>query len=724
MPKHYDEKKTDPDLKASEEQNSKWEDYYSEATTSLTMLIAEFKRDFRYYLGDQWEANLKKILDDKNVPALVFNYIKKQVDVVSGAQRQNATQLAAFPIDGGDVAIADVLTKTMIWVLAERNSKLQVSSVFKDGAICGLGWLLCRMSYKRDPKYGDIVFEKVSPIDIYPDPHYTRTDLEDAQYLIHRKQLPKDICKALWPHKEKEIELLESDNTHDGYTENPDISNERGETLNVVEYWYKEYNTVKTVVDLTDPGNTADWEGDEIEDGKRQILAHQPDANLGDLTDDQLLVLLLELNPDLDVVNREQTKIKLRIEIEKTVEVYDGDTPREYDIDEYNFIPWFAFFDSSFGEWARKVQGVVRQLRDPQDERNKRRSNLIQQQLSMPTTGWVAEEGSINEVEDYKNGGGAGGMFFYNRGSQPPVKMPPTQISQGLVALDQLAEADFNRIGPNADVLGQMSQGGEPGIVVQLRQKQGMQALQEIFDNHSGSMITLGRIMIKLITKWPAVKIKRILGEDAPHFIGDEEKEQNLKAIEEVEGVLTGLTREAGNPEVDAQIEELSGQLEQLTQQEKERAEAEEEFWEKYDKVRKTARFDIKVDEITNSPTARMSTRMQLTEMQQYGMQIPPEILMEYSEMDVNTKQQFNEINQQNQQLQQQQAQTEQQKVEIEQQVHTQNVALENKKLEFEMVKLQAEMAQDAREHELKMAKTTLEMGKLNEKPEKPLTKQ
>ena len=724
MPQHYDDKPTDPDLKASEEQNSKWEDYYTEATTSLSGLVEEFKRDFRYYLGDQWEADLKKILDEKKVPALVFNYIKKQCDVVSGAQRQNATQLAAFPIDGGDVAIADVLTKVMIFVAGERNSKLTVSSVFKDGVIGGLGWLLCRMSYKKDPKYGDIVFEKVSPIDVYPDPHYTRTDLEDAQYLIHKKQLPKGVCKVLWPHKAGEIEKLKSENESDGYTENPSIANERGVTLNVVEYWYKEYNTVKTVVDLTDPGNTADWEGDEIENGKRQIVAVQPNAVLDDLTDDQLLTLLLELNPNLDVVNREQTKIKLRIEIEKTVEVYDGESPREYDIDEYNFIPWFAFFDSSFGEWARKVQGVVRQLRDPQDERNKRRSNFIQQQLSMPSTGWMVQEGAVNEVEDYRNGGGAGGIFYYNRGSEPPIKMPPTEIPQGLIALDQLAEADFNRIGPNADVLGQMSQGGEPGIVVQLRQKQGMQALQEIFDNHSGAMITLGRIMLKLITKWPAVKIKRILGDDAPHYIGEEEKEQNLKAISLAEGTLAGLQQQEINEETNQQIIQLSEELEQLTQVEKERAEAEDEFWEKYDKLRKTARFDIKVDEITNSPTARMSTRMQLTEMQQYGMQIPPEILMEYSEMDVNTKQQFNQINQQNQQLAEQQAQTERQKVEIEQQVHTQNVALENKKLEFEMVKLQAEMQQDAREHEFKMAKTSLEMQKLNETPEKPLTKQ
>ena len=71
-----------------------------------------------------------------------LNYLKKNVDVLSGFQRQNRSDIKVLPVEGSDELIAEVLTEVTKWVTNDQVSEFVISDAFKDSLICGIGWIV------------------------------------------------------------------------------------------------------------------------------------------------------------------------------------------------------------------------------------------------------------------------------------------------------------------------------------------------------------------------------------------------------------------------------------------------------------------------------------------------------------------------------------------------------------------------------------------------------
>jgi len=250
-----------------------------------------------------------------------------------------------------------------------------------------------------------------------------------------------------------------------------------------------------------------------------------------------------------------------------------------------------------------------------------------------------------------------------------------------------------------------MTEKGAPGITIQLRQRQGQTALQEVFDSLSYASKMLGRLLIRYITGFSKVKIKRILGDDfkftkqmkalaeqmqalheqieqiaeaelpapnTPIPNGPVEKMALAKAENDgeradIEQGIMMRKQEADQAELEKQnkareeaIKPIKQQMEQLSKQIAKINEKEDQFWEDFDKIRLNSRFDADVDEMANNQTYKSSILAMLSQAKQYQVQVPDEIFMQFMEMPDSAKEAWAAYIEQTRALQMQKAQADQ----------------------------------------------------------------
>jgi len=124
-----------------------WFEESGEAERELRQAMA---KDFRFYLGDQWEGADKTKLNEEGRPILTINKIRPVVKIIMGYQRQNQTDIRALPVEASDFAVTDVLNQTFK-VILEPNGAMAASLIFLDGLICGKGWGYLYLDNERNP---------------------------------------------------------------------------------------------------------------------------------------------------------------------------------------------------------------------------------------------------------------------------------------------------------------------------------------------------------------------------------------------------------------------------------------------------------------------------------------------------------------------------------------------------------------------------------------------
>ena len=71
------------------------------------------ERDVDYYLGNQWTAEERRILDERGQPALTQNYIRRKIDLLLGLERRARSDPKAFPRTQTEEARADAATQVL-----------------------------------------------------------------------------------------------------------------------------------------------------------------------------------------------------------------------------------------------------------------------------------------------------------------------------------------------------------------------------------------------------------------------------------------------------------------------------------------------------------------------------------------------------------------------------------------------------------------------------------
>ncbi len=482
-----------------------WDKYWTEAS-----------KDLKYCVGDQWDAREKAYLRANRREVLTFNKVRRIIQLLTGYQRQNRLGFKVEALEMAAEQTASQYSRLLLQLMETSGGFYVMSDAFENGALkTGMQLVEPCMNYADDPVNGDLRLRNTPFSRFLLDPNFTERDLSDCSYVLKRDWLTKDSAKALLPARAKEIQAL--------HTKDQDLkftyarkTRDAKDRVSWDEYWRREPVKKTVLVDM----ETGAWKWWPKNADKERLALFM--ANFPQITKREVY----------------QSTVKLTILLNDEV-FYDDTDPLE--INEYPFVPVFGYFNPELENFSEKIMGVVRDIRDPQKEYNKRRSKILDIIDSQLSSGWMAEEDSvINKKDLYQSGQGK--VVWLKSGAirdQKVKEIRSPDIPAGLFQLEQALNQDMMDIsGTNAELMGQPNAGEQrvAGFLAKMRQSQGLIMQQSLFDNYRLSKALLGHKLLKIIQQnYSPDKVQSILHEaPAEEFYNKKFGKYNVNVVETV----------------------------------------------------------------------------------------------------------------------------------------------------------------------------------------------
>jgi len=604
----------------------------------MDKLHRQIREDFKYSQGDQWEDKDINTLRAAGVKALTINKLKPIIKLLTGIERQSRSDPKAFPEGAEDVISADIASRLLKNV--SKNTRLEVkeSEVFKNGSTGGMCFLEPFVDYSFDLINGDLKFKKVSSQDIFLDPDFQEYDLSDAKFAIKlTRDLVKDDLLMLFPDDEAKIDKIEegkidfkslginevSPEFPTNYPENgreEKFEEEREERLyDLIDYYYKKPQT-RYFVTIQERGL--------IEMFDTEDEANEYAERTGGEVFDRLVPVVMHAQ----IVGNTE---------------FFNDVVWSYP--RWKGFPLFGYFaeliTEDLSDYSLKIQGVVRGIRDLQEEFNKRRTQELRHLNSSANSGFDIEDGQLKPEEESKLkkwGSSPGIVIKRKKGTPPLVRVTPMPLSQGHAQLAAENSQDIKEAsGVNPDLLANDSK-SQSGRAILLKQRQGLVMIQEMLDNFSETKRLIGRFILSQLSELFTV-------ETAMQALGDAFIADNFTTrVDEI--VHRGLNK-MENGEDPSQLEqsyilqypEIDGQtpiVDPETGEPLTTVDTDTAIQTVNNVLTNTElnKYDVAIGEGPFSETTRMANFNDLKELAQQGVPIPPQSLIETSLLPEATK--------------------------------------------------------------------------------------
>lgn len=148
--------------------------------------------------GWQWDDNDLAALNQDNRPAVTFNRVGRNIDLISGMESQGREEVEFLPREQGDSGVSEVLSAGVAYINDETDAADEKSDAFRDLCICGMGWTNTVMDY-RDFDEGMPVETRLDPLVMYWDPHSTRRNLRDSKWRARAKIMSMSEAQRMFP---------------------------------------------------------------------------------------------------------------------------------------------------------------------------------------------------------------------------------------------------------------------------------------------------------------------------------------------------------------------------------------------------------------------------------------------------------------------------------------------------------------------------------------------
>ena len=445
------------------------------------------RESIEFYRGDQWDENTRSKLDKEKRACLTINQIEPKMDLLSGYQRQNRTDIKYMPMEDGDQRVSEILNIVTKSILENCNYRFEETEVFEDGSIVGRGLFNAYMDFSKNLQ-GDIVIEKFEWDDCYFGPH-AKKDLSDLEYLVKMKWYSRAKLSEMYPDKitqifnefEEETDEVSHEVVGDAYvfTDNdkivgdPDLIDLEKKTIKVLETWRKEYKQSHVVVDVDSDFyyNASDWPKEDIS--------------------------ALETIPAVTVIPRVVHKMR----VTKTAgEVLLEDVYPDLAMQDFQIIPFYA------KKRGDSFWGKVESVKDPQREINKRHSQLTDIMNRQAAYGWFYDDTTFPtpaEVNNFKRNSSTPGFTQrVNSVKSLPEKVEGAKVPVEIINLLQIEGQSLREIfNINLEMEGAQSN-ARSGMAIVERKKQGLVGNEFLFDNFSIAKAKIGRLLVAMIQKY------------------------------------------------------------------------------------------------------------------------------------------------------------------------------------------------------------------------------
>jgi hypothetical protein len=460
----------------------KLKDFWTEGLEGNAACIQETIKNYGYYQGGdkQWDSKDIAVLNAGGRPHLTINMILPTINLLTGYERQNRQDITAFPKKGGNRLVALLFTELAKHVEDMSNGIYERSMVFLDGIVGIKGWIRLDIDYENDPYNGELIIERLDPFDVVEDPGCKHYDLnKGAKYIIQSYWADKELIKLTYPKAKREIDHQKFDDLDSrdirhlpGMTQSPDQFQAR-----LRETWWRSYEKAIYLV------HKVSMERKRVDKSKIALMKHMLEVDRRQAEEEDRMEVFAVAEAVVPVLHCDTTFGEVMVE--EVTRPFGEMT--KFPIQ--RFVPY----------WINgNCFSPVSNLRSPQDEKNKRRSQSLHLVNTSANSGWFNKKtGGADRSELEEVGSKPGVVIDYE--STKPQKIEPTPLSHAHITLEQLAGNDIKEISSiNQNLLG-VGKPEDSGILDRQRKEQGLIGTEIVFDNYKLTQQIYAETMIELI---------------------------------------------------------------------------------------------------------------------------------------------------------------------------------------------------------------------------------
>jgi hypothetical protein len=471
----------------------------------------EMATDEDFYDGIQYTPEDLSILLAREQAPLVYNVTKNTINWQLGTERKSRIDYRVLPRSKRSSQSAKIKTKMFKYINDCSNGEYMRSLAFEDCVKAGLGWIEVGA---RSIKWDEPIFvRRETWRNIWFDHLCREPDGRDMRYVFREKWVDLDVATGLFPERKDRIEAM-AESVNSMYPYLPDdvvITDYASEfdmesdlsifyggpwdgarqRVKLIEGWYRMPERVKLLKMLDEDTPYGALEG----------AIYRPEW-----PDHEYLVKGRYFTT-YDVM---KMVVRQAIWVGKVL-LQDGLSP--YNHDRFPFVPFFCYRRQRDG----MPYGVIRDIRDPQDDLNKRRSRSL---FLLTAKQVIAEPGAVNnKVEASEELHRPDGWVEVNPGKRFEV-VDQTQLAMEHVELARDDERFIQNIaaGTTEENLGHETN-AISGKAIQARETQGLTTSAVVFDNYYFSFKLEGEIILALIEQFKDE-------EDEFRVTGDEAKDE------------------------------------------------------------------------------------------------------------------------------------------------------------------------------------------------------
>ena len=540
---------------------AQFQNWFRMWANSTEVCRQKFRRDYEYAEGNgkQWTKEDRSKILKTNRPVLEFNQILPQVEYICGMQRDMEVDFKLYPRGYNDIRLSEIATATLKASMDFGRIHRTTDRVFDDAMICGLGvWeVLHTLEDAEDLLWGDILVNRINPMAFIYDPWSIKMDLQDCAFMgkaiwmdigEFRMKYPQYANLAVpgeWLSRVNQL-IGSSDDLGTGPNLVPELWDQGTGRIRILNMWYKVPTDIVLLVDER-TGECKEFESKDKAEEYKANLATVAGQNAvapfsiqqqgatstiagmdGQPTlHPQTMQPTQYASPEMAQAHLNMMSEQAGIQAVMTQQVITRVAKKPHWVEmvywqvldmgltpfkdrNYPFVPYIS------RRWAddpESIFGITRNLWDPQDEYNKRYSNLLAHINSSSHSGWLNRKaGGANKLELELMGSKPGTVVEY--AADAPQQIKPVEMSQGHFAMLQMSAANILKIsGINAEMTGQTTQQTVSGRAIKARQAGGSVGLKPRFRTFEESQLDLARMLFSRIQQYyPPEKIRRIIG--------------------------------------------------------------------------------------------------------------------------------------------------------------------------------------------------------------------
>lgn len=567
----------------------------------------------------QWKQEIRKELSAQGRPVISFNLIRPFVGRICGALASAKVDEKAFPRDDqSDPILGEVLTDLMKYVKDVNDAETAILRMFRDGVICSRGYVKTCWSNELDP-LGEITLTNVSPFRIYIIGDGENYDLsKDRKGVIEEIPMDKDEIIARWPDHEDEINsmMVDFDDTQGDKSTIPIAKTyDYGFGLSVpTDYVFDREDKKLKVLRCQRIIHKKAKFFQDTQTGKK-ILAPE------DGEDRKLAFQLATSNgQSLKEVTQPTKYVQESYSIGK---VLLQDEPSPYKHGQYDITGFFCYDDNGV------YTGVVQDLLDPQDEKNKRRSQAIHLMGTAAKNSFFVTKGAFDDINKARTEmGKVGSLIEVNkspRDAVAPIESNTTAIP-ALINLELQSHQDMKAItGLNDASLGIVPEGVKSGRGIHALQMPAETIVAEMYGHIMLSRKIVFRQVLSLIQQYYTEERRvRILGDYSSRILPPQVVQMKEALKIQILAAHPLLTEEQAILMADKMVQIQDGSK-TLT--------INKVIFDKKINDVSVGRFDVVIDEVSQNPTMRQQQYQDMLNMRALGAPIPWDLIVKYSDV-------------------------------------------------------------------------------------------